>query len=73
MFNFLFLMFSREIIRRKRTIVLSFGPESCMSLLPVEPMFRRMRDEIIIVEEGVAKRKWWSKKFDLVIQMRSND
>ena len=40
-----------------RTIVLSFGPVSFMSLLPVEPMFRRMREEIIVVQSvGVGKK-----------------
>ena len=33
--------------KQRYTIVLSFGPVSFMSLLPVDPMFRRMREEII--------------------------
>lgn len=42
------LAVKKVVLRVKvRTIVLSFGPVSFMSLLPVEPMFRRMREESI--------------------------
>ena len=49
-------------------IVLSFGPVSFMSLLPVEPMFRRMREEIIVVQSVSCWKKSGADS-DMVIQM----